>query len=74
MPKATVDPDNPLACFTHRELLANRAMLRKRGKRGGALLARIETELERRRFARGDAIFAGLTPIPVLDDTGRGKR
>ena len=70
MPRSTVDPDNPLACFTYRELLANRAMARKR-RRAGHLVARIDAELERRRCARGDHILAGLPSIPVLDGTGR---
>ena len=72
MPRVTPDVLNPLAVFTTRELLANRAMLRKRRRRrGGAapLLARIEAELERRQSAKAARLFVSVPPIPALDET-----
>lgn len=69
MPRAAPDHANPLAVLTTRELLANRAMARKRRK-GSALVARIDAELDRRRGLKADRLYGGLPPIPALDETG----
>ncbi len=77
-----VDPANPLSVLTYRELLANRAMARKRlrGRPGAAgMVARIDAELERRRELRGTVLFRSVPSIVALDETsgyssGKGKR
>ncbi len=71
-----VDPENPLSVLTYRELLANRAMARKRLRRksgAAAMVARIDAELERRRELRGNLLFRSVPSIAALDVTG-GKR